>query len=207
MSYILDALKKSQQERDEISPRNEYSSFSSDTAQPVNQYWLYALLLMALTMIGLLAWNLLGGVVDSGVVESGIAESEGDDGFSSRQHYAVVMPKAVTLAEQKTTVVQEQSLPATVSSVPPGSEHEPVPQRTTPPLDLLRSIPQLMINSHIYSPVADKRSVVINNRNYQEGDWIAEGVTLKEITADGLLLDVGGWPLHVGRSKGWQAIP
>ena len=76
-----------------------------------------------------------------------------------------------------------------------------------PPVSALKRIPQLMINSHIYSPVADKRSVIMNNQQWHEGDVIADGVYLKEITADGIMLDVEGWPVHVGRSKGWQAIP
>jgi len=80
-------------------------------------------------------------------------------------------------------------------------------RRAMPPVSALKRIPQLMINSHIYSPVADKRSVIMNNQQWHEGDVIADGVYLKEITADGIMLDVEGWPVHVGRSKGWQAIP
>ena len=47
----------------------------------------------------------------------------------------------------------------------------------------------------------------MNGRDWSEGDLIVRGVYLKEITASGLLLDVEGWPLHIGRSRGWQALP
>ena len=64
-----------------------------------------------------------------------------------------------------------------------------------------------MINSHIYSPLADKRSVTINNRAWREGEPLAEGIVLQEITPQGIVLDVDGWPLPVNRQQGWQPVP
>ncbi|MAE20910.1 MAG: hypothetical protein CMK92_00615 [Pseudomonas sp.] len=73
------------------------------------------------------------------------------------------------------------------------------------PLQALKSIPTLTITGHTYSSVPDKRSVVMNDRLWREGEPIRDGVILKEITRDGITLDVQGWPVVVGRSHGWQA--
>jgi general secretion pathway protein B len=78
-------------------------------------------------------------------------------------------------------------------------------ETSAPPLQALQSIPTLTITGHTYSSVPDKRSVVMNDRLWREGEPIRDGVILKEITRDGITLDVQGWPVVVGRSHGWQA--
>jgi len=54
--------------------------------------------------------------------------------------------------------------------------------------------------------VPAKRTVTMNGRAWQEGEQVVEGVLLKEITRDGILLDVSGWPVVIGRTRGWKAI-
>jgi hypothetical protein len=74
------------------------------------------------------------------------------------------------------------------------------------PFEALESIPTLEITGHTYSSVRDKRRVVMNAREWREGESIVKGVVLQEITQGGIILDVAGWPVVIGRSKGWQAI-
>ncbi|GAA6145466.1 hypothetical protein NBRC116585_15840 [Thalassolituus maritimus] len=74
------------------------------------------------------------------------------------------------------------------------------------PFAALERIPDLVITAHKYSTVPENRSVTMNGRTWREGDNVVDGVTLKEITRDGLALDVAGWPVVVGRSRGWKAI-
>lgn len=79
-------------------------------------------------------------------------------------------------------------------------------KRQLPPLDVLKKVPDLIITGHIYSSVADKRSVSMNGYDWQEGDLIAPGLTLSDITPDGIIVDIDGWSLPVKRNRGWQAI-
>ncbi len=74
------------------------------------------------------------------------------------------------------------------------------------PFEALERIPDLVITAHKYSTVPENRSVSMNGRTWHEGDSVVDGVILKEITRDGLALDVAGWPVVVGRSRGWKAI-
>lgn len=79
-------------------------------------------------------------------------------------------------------------------------------KRQLPPLNVLRKVPDLIITGHIYSSVADKRSVSMNGHDWQEGDFIAPGLTLSEITPSGIVVEIEGWSLPVKRNRGWQAI-
>ena len=82
-----------------------------------------------------------------------------------------------------------------------------VEERKLPPLTSLRKIPVLVINSHIYSGLASKRSVTINNKSQREGDYLTSEILLKEITPKGIVIEVDGWPLSISRQQGWQPIP
>lgn len=79
-------------------------------------------------------------------------------------------------------------------------------KRQLPPLNVLKKVPDLIITGHIYSSVADKRSVSMNGHDWQEGDFIAPGLTLSEITPSGIVVEIEGWSLPVKRNRGWQAI-
>ncbi len=208
MSYILDALRKSeQQRRDDHQTAGAGSAprWGQAAATATDRRAVYILLAIAVLVASALIWNLL----------SLTAEDVSDD-TDMLTPQPPVAPAGRT--PERSVAEQRLDVPPPPAVVTAPAEQRPdrpaaatelaaVRKRALPPMAALRRIPQLMINSHIYSPAADKRSVVMNNREWHEGDVIADGVLLQEITADGIMLDVEGWPVHVGRSKGWQAIP
>ncbi|MDK2777321.1 MAG: general secretion pathway protein GspB [Pseudomonadota bacterium] len=214
MSYILDALRKSEQQR-----RDDHQAAGAEpaprwgqaAATAADRRAVYILLAIAVLVAAALIWNLLSLTTED--------VSDAADLFTPQPPVGAAgltpEPAAVAQApvvEQRVDVPPPPAVVAAPAEQPPVSPSAEaglaeVPKRALPPMAALRRIPQLMINSHIYSPAADKRSVVMNNREWREGDVIADGVVLQEITADGIMLDVEGWPVHVGRSKGWQAIP
>lgn len=205
MSYILDALKKSEAERASSVTSDAPILHADKPVTPViSQRWLAVLLMLAISIVLILLWS----AFQISSVESVLPVQDDPPKFP---RVDVVQPLLERESKPVTQIsaAEQQSLPSEKNdrSIAVSSTQMSDAQRAMPPLDVLRNIPQLMVNSHIYSPVAEKRSVVLNNRAYAEGDWVVEGVYIKEITADGLLLDAGGWPVHVGRSKGWQAIP
>jgi len=65
-------------------------------------------------------------------------------------------------------------------------------------------IPTLEISSHIYSSLAVRRSIVVNGERLVEGDFISPEIQVKEITQQGMIIDVNDWPLVVSRSRGWS---
>lgn len=225
MSYILDALRKSERDRALAEGRADPVAWPMSEQPSAGGRWVLPLLvLMALLILGALILNLLPLQRPDDDIRSQDAEAAlivaplvaVTPAGEAAESAVVTDPAPVVVPVQPDPVRSEQVKSDPVAMAPalarPDTEavsgSKPDEEvRTMPPLDTLRHIPQLMINSHIYSPVADKRSVMINNRQWNEGDMLAAGVLLKEITPDGILLDVDGWPVHVGRSKGWQAIP
>ena len=242
MSYILDALKKSELQRAQQS--NSSANVAPDTpvtlvdqSESSSAITVIALLLAVLVLLAVLLFRLLplqGTEPESAVAQTVVSANDkpstGRDQAKQtapaeiplKEHVAEFVPPpvavtepavqikpvdapAVATAENKTSPEAATTVPAT--KAPAAAARRVDNARSLPPLDALRRIPPLMITSHIYSPVAEKRTVSMNNREWNEGDLVAPGVVLSEITPTGILLDVDGWPLHIGRSKGWQAIP
>lgn len=81
-----------------------------------------------------------------------------------------------------------------------------VETRTLPPLSALVKLPDLIISSHIYSPEPASRQLSMNGRSWHEGDWITREVQLQEITPEGIVVVVDGYPFHVNSQNGWQAL-
>ena len=226
MSYILDALKKSEQER--ARQMNQAMSLQDSTSislaaetpfRSINRILLSVALVTVITGL-LYGLTLLSGKSAPVPVENTPQVTALADDITPAAETVTLRQAppvaAVTTAVGATPVPLQQTPVSTPSPAPETAidselrETAPragVETRSLPPLASLRRIPQLMITSHIYSPVPEKRTVSMNNREWNEGDLIAPGIILKEITPGGILLDVDGWPLQVGRSKGWQAIP
>ena len=210
MSYILDALKKSEQQRAGNQPAAAAVHVPLSPAPARSVLLPVGWRLMILVGLLLLGgwWLASPGVPADPVVEQPLTQP--------------AVPEPVTMAPapvMTTTRLPETLVPASVTPAasvmaepqPAEPQAEPgvarVQTRRLPPLESLRRIPALMINSHIYSPLADKRSVTINNRAWREGEPLAEGIVLQEITPQGIVLDVDGWPLPVNRQQGWQPVP
>ena len=57
------------------------------------------------------------------------------------------------------------------------------------PLDARQDFPDLDVTVHVFAPNVDNRFVLINGERYAEGDRLAPGVVLREITREGALVD------------------
>ncbi len=228
MSYILDALKKSEQQRASAQPVPAAVSLPVATA-PARSALPGALVVLALLLSLLLIWwwpesaTELAPQTVTATPPAPVAETkavlnsaEVADMPETRLPEA---PPPVWVTADPSVTNEPAAVPELQPALPADSrlaesrpeESRPVEARVEtrrlPPLEALRRIPALMINSHIYSPLADKRSVTINNRAWREGEPLAEGIVLQEITPQGIVLDVDGWPLPVNRQQGWQPVP
>ncbi|UZK03739.1 general secretion pathway protein GspB [Venatoribacter cucullus] len=223
MSYILDALKKSEQQRASAQPLPAAVSLPVATA-PAWSALPGALVVLALLLSLLLIWwwpesaTELAPQTVTATPPAPVAEpqtvlnsAEVADMPETRLPEA---PPPVWVTADPSVTNEPAAVPELQPALPADSrlaELRPVEARVEtrrlPPLQSLRRIPALMINSHIYSPLADKRSVTINNRAWREGEPLAEGIVLQEITPQGIVLDVDGWPLPVNRQQGWQPVP
>lgn len=105
-------------------------------------------------------------------------------------------PPAVTRAPTGGTVVY-QTLPEAGLAPPPG-ETAPAQQAARPALPTVDEVaagggvPELRLELHVYSNRPQERFAFINSRKYREGDTLAEGPQVEEITRDGVVLTLRG---------------
>jgi len=64
------------------------------------------------------------------------------------------------------------------------------------PVDVQRDLPAMQVMVHAYSARPGERMVGINNKLWHEGDEVAPGLKLEQITSEGMILNFKG---HVFR--------
>lgn len=95
--------------------------------------------------------------------------------------------RAVTTMPEKPAArpaepMQEQSV-LTISELPPAIQ---------------QALPRMSISVHAYSPKLQDRVVMINNRMMREGQELAPGLRLEQITPDGMIFSFGGYRFRRG---------
>ncbi|MEQ3694627.1 MAG: general secretion pathway protein GspB [Thalassolituus sp.] len=244
MSYILDALKKSESERDgsDSSPSKSGSkvAFSSGgghqklVGPKSSNSAIWVAFLLIFILICLVAILFLTqhstqsqenseriqpkerGLPLTNSVSVGMAGLEMEKATTNRETKSVSETRLGTLITPASVDIASDTEinAATNTALKTASEKETTNASVNSaaltearaPFEALESIPTLEITGHTYSSVRDKRRVVMNAREWREGETIVKGVVLQEITQGGIILDVAGWPVVIGRSKGWQAI-
>ncbi len=71
------------------------------------------------------------------------------------------------------------------------------------PKEVLDLIPTISLESHIFSSAAKYRSVVINEREFNEGMYISNQVVLQEITSTGIVIKVAGRQIALAKGVSW----
>ncbi|MEH6447204.1 MAG: general secretion pathway protein GspB [Oleispira sp.] len=218
MSYILQALKKSEQERELAaqSPAIMFAEKSSGIERLVANNvekpasfpaWQKGLIaLAALLLVLVLGYLLQGSNVKPADRISGelmsvdrlnpaIVPSEAEGVLKE-----VVLTEAVS---QEKALLNQVDNEITELAIP----HQIIrPKRAVEQAsdDIKLLIPNIVISSHIYSSLPEHRSIVVNGERLVEADFITAQVQIKEITHQGMIIDVNGWPLVVSRSRGWS---
>lgn len=106
-------------------------------------------------------------------------------------------PPAVTRAPATGGTVIYQQIPGSGGGAPPAAQ---VPRQATVTPGLPTSdevvaqggVPELRLELHVYSNRPAERFAFINSRKYREGDTLAEGPQVEEITPDGVVLSQHG---------------
>ena len=206
MSFILDALRKSENER-----QRQASPHVAVTANGANRRWQPGWVALVLTGLGtaVLAVAIVWWVMEPGVkpVETVAAiippaneTIRGDD------------PVVRSLAQEarRTTdsgAPQGEADPAsaeTATAEPSLQQAERAP-RGEQPLTVIEamaaglSLPHMNLDIHVFAPQPAGRFVFINARKYREGEVLREGPRLEEITSDGVILTFQGQRLLLPR--------
>ncbi|MDH4124154.1 MAG: general secretion pathway protein GspB [Gammaproteobacteria bacterium] len=196
MSFILDALKKSESERQEQSGA-EFSRVpnSAEEGNPLRWLWLLAALL--LINVAVLLGILLRPGDDASVQPVAEVTTPAPVAPSIAAPAAIVEKATPSFEEQVASAVIER--PA-VSQVPPADPQPPSADKAgprLPTLDQLRlagsvNLPELHLDIHVYSDAPAERFVFINMNKYREGARIEAGPEVREISPEGVILEHQG---------------
>lgn len=79
-----------------------------------------------------------------------------------------------------------------------GAQEQPVTNFSDLPPAIQQSIPRMSIAVHAYSPKLQDRVVMINGRMMREGQDLTPGLRLEQITPDGMIFSFGGYRFRRG---------
>lgn len=197
MSYILEALKKSERQRRlGAVPRLDTPQEPSSPPHAVRRPgWLRPLLLLNLLLVvALLAYLLLP--LGSGTQRFRATEEE--------LRPAVTEPEAIVgpeLPREETAPAPMEVTPesAPVAELPPSVMAGPPPRWSELPADLRQRITPPPLEVHVYSENPARRFVMIRGRQYREGDPLPDQLRLDEITPQGVILSWHGESFRLER--------
>ncbi len=214
MSYILDALKKSDQERkrgDVPGLQTVHIPLTVEQQSPRALYGFIVLLLIALAfVIGLLFRE----QSPRGITEQPLSISEQYEESAQPWATPAAVPAPARVEPEKTlvkAVVTEQSLPkkqpvkdGVVAVVADISVLSDIPFLHELPDFKQQSVPELEFAGHVYSSSPYNRSVIINGVAMSEGDTIVEGIRLEQITSSGVVFSLHGEKFRIDILEDWS---
>jgi len=197
MSYILDALKKSEYERNlgrNLAPGDGVPG----VAAPRPLWPRVVGLLLALNLIGiaLMVW---WPEDESVSVDVGAPTADATNAPAAASPAAVAIESALpssASAVPMPAVSLAESIPAARRAAPPPKA-PPARLDDAPPLRLLpvefqSTLPPLQVNIHVYGEDAAARLLYINDRQARVGEFVGEGVRVEAIVPDGAVLSYRG---------------
>lgn len=210
MSYILDALKKADQQRRRAETPTLRSAPEIALETRKTSAWRYAVLALVLIGIGTLV---------------GWLQTRQSSDRSGNQTVASTMTPPSRVVPQAPPTQLSPAMPSTPAPplpLPSAMPTRPVPHASARaaqpdaapaavepqqgrifamdalPLPVRQSLPEMTVSLHAWSAAPKSRLVSINNKVLHEGDSPAAGVTLEEITPDGMIMSFRGYRFRKG---------
>lgn len=215
MSFILDALRKSESDRQQQTGPGladvQYRSLSTR-----KNIWIPLLVIVLAINAVILAWVMNSDSSDS---DEG-ARLTGQRNAPALSESSEIRPLSgeivenrftATIEEPKQTAIDasNQPLPAEQQFTADPSASEGVTEAGTiqdglPSLQQLTlagdiSVQPMHLDIHVFSKVRAERFIFINMKKYQEGDNLAEGPAVDEITSTGAILSYQGMQFTLDR--------
>jgi general secretion pathway protein B len=180
MSYILDALKKSERDRHAGAASSAVAAGAHGVVATVPP-WTWLTLGMAMTLFA-------GGAIwlwwPAPAVENAATavKTGGVRDLTEQLHVPAATPAPAAPAAR------------------PAADAADIPFLRSLPEELRRSLPEMTVNIHVYTPDESQRMLYINNRQYRRGEFIG-GVLIEDITPDGVLVNYHGVRFKLERPR------
>lgn len=198
MSYILDALNKSERERERHQPPGLNSVHHKHDRSPGRRSALWRWL-AGLSLLAVINILLVGYWMSNETPAPAESRAETDTPGLEEQTDDTVSPTAPTARSPSNETVSEGDL------ITPSDAGAIQPVRISAlPTSVQEQIPDLSFTSHIYSDEPSLRGVTINNRYVREGDSLGSDLTLMEITEEGVVLRYRQYTFKMSVIRDWS---
>ncbi|MBE9560488.1 MAG: general secretion pathway protein GspB [Proteobacteria bacterium] len=231
MSYILDALKKSEQERGHgnIPDVQTVHSSSLNYRSEKKAYWPYflivAVLLNLLAIVYFIfnrenppqieaetalstetadAVNTTSITADATVAPEISAAAIIEDNKNAASEEVIVQPATPSVDKKTQIPIKKTEVENTDTGSQTSSGLTDVIEFHELPESIKQELPAIIVSAHIYSTNPAQRSIVINNNFMEEGDYVLDGLILYEITPNGAIFAYQGTLFNYGVVSGWQ---
>ncbi len=211
MSFILDALKKSENERQQQAT-TEFATIPSAASAPAAPRWIWVLIGLLVINIAIVAVAMLRpdarptATVTQAAVEAPLtrapaaASTAAESSFAERISTAnVERPAAGSATTPEPVRATPEPAPQSVDRLEAGPQPmvDEGSSLALPTLNDIRlndsvALPDLHLDIHVYSAAVPERFVFINMQKHQEGSVLDSGPRVAEITPDGVILDYRG---------------
>ena len=205
MSFILDALKKSETERQRQSGPALLEMRIVRQTHPVPAWVVIVglLLIACVAVLGWLAWRPASVLVASApptkvpattIMNTSPAVAQAPP-VAARQS---VSP-AMTTTEQPPAVANPADIEAAVAADPATTRSENAARSLRNYATISGTVPELRLDLHVYAANPAERYAFINMHKVHEGDVTPEGAQVREITREGVVLEFRGSEFLLGR--------
>lgn len=216
MSFILDALKKSEQDRgnDAVPNVQTIHSSSLNYHQEKRAIWPWILIAVLIVNIALLIYFLIP-KMNTEITSPESRQSEKNNATIFHENNVTIDDKPdsalaitnINPPQIQTSQTVEQKMPVAETTIEPTTPPQPVTQVmdiNDLPASIRQQIPGMVFSAHVYSSDAMQRSLVINNRFMEEGEAVNRDLILMEITTNGAIFDYLGYRFSISVLSGWS---
>lgn len=207
MSYILEALKKSEQARGRGSAPGIQTVHSSglNYQAPGRSLWPWILIAAVLLNLAVLLY----------FVFSKHSTAPQTKAEPVMQQAAIALPTRPALQQEISPAPQiRPAEPSAENTYTPTTRPAQISQPSAAeifqavdinelPADIRSHIPAMEFSAHVFSSNPQQRSVVINGRFMEEGEKLNDDFILKEITSTGVIMDFQGTLFRTTVITGW----
>ena len=224
MSYILDALRRADAERERGTvPSLHTQQFGvlpgDDETPPRPRLLIGAIVLLVLALGGVLAWNFLGGsepppkpvvqaVTPAPATVAAAAAGRRAAGVRAATRWlrqarrrpasatAMAAPPAKPAPRPAARREVAPATPAASAAAPPAGDR--IYSMAELPESVRRELPKLSYGGGSYSGDKASRLAFLNGQVFHEGDTVAPGLVLKQVKQKGAVLAYKGYRFEIG---------
>jgi len=213
MSYILDALKKSDQERKQGDVPDLQTIHLPAAMESESTRWPYMVILFLMLSLAFVLGTLRPWESESVVQLS----RQTNEIVKAQPQASVPLPveknkkpvqKAAENIPQKNHSAQQINQPVIVKqpvvNKAPSLDIDSVLHLSEMPSLVQQAIPEMIFAGHVFSSNVEQRSVIINNHYMNEGDVIIGGLKIEQITQSGIVFNYNGQLFRMDVLQDWS---